>query len=85
MNTGKIIGTGVFVAALMGSALALSACGDGYSRTSVGISATTHEHGYVPARGDEDRDGVPNRLDRDRDGDGVPNRYDDHPNNPYRP
>ena len=67
----------------MGSALALSACGDGYSRTSVGISATSHEH-YVPARGDEDRDGIPNRFDRDKDGDGVPNRFDDRPNNPYR-
>lgn len=29
-------------------------------------------------RGDMDRDGVPNRYDRDRDGDGVPNRYDRH-------
>ena len=36
------------------------------------------------ARGDRDRDGVPNRYDRDRDGDGVPNRYDRNPNNPYR-
>lgn len=31
-----------------------------------------------------DRDGVPNRYDRDRDNDGVPNRYDRAPNNPYR-
>ena len=37
------------------------------------------------ARGDRDRDGVPNRFDRDRDGDGIPNRRDDHPNNPRRP
>jgi uncharacterized protein YraI len=46
---------------------------------------------------DQDRDGVPNRLDRDRDGDGirnnrdrdrdgdgVRNNRDDSPNNPYR-
>ena len=33
---------------------------------------------------DEDRDGVPNRYDRDRDGDGVPNRLDVRPDNPYR-
>ena len=33
---------------------------------------------------DSDRDGIPNRFDRDRDNDGVPNRYDDRPNNPYR-
>ncbi|MEP6657656.1 MAG: hypothetical protein ABJC33_10505 [Betaproteobacteria bacterium] len=36
------------------------------------------------ARGDRDRDGVPNRVDRDRDGDGVPNRADRAPNNPRR-
>lgn len=36
------------------------------------------------ARGDLDRDGIPNRHDRDRDGDGVPNRFDRRPNNPYR-
>jgi len=35
-------------------------------------------------RGDQDRDGVPNRYDRDRDGDGVSNRRDDAPNNPRR-
>lgn len=34
--------------------------------------------------GDQDRDGVPNRYDRDRDGDGVPNYYDRRPHNPYR-
>jgi hypothetical protein len=33
---------------------------------------------------DADRDGVPNRYDRDRDGDGVPNRYDRRPDDPYR-
>lgn len=48
-------------------------------------------HGWDDARrsqrqgwGDSDRDGVPNRYDRDRDGDGVPNRYDRRPGNPYR-
>ena len=35
-------------------------------------------------RGDRDRDGVPNRVDRDRDGDGVPNRQDSRPNDPRR-
>jgi hypothetical protein len=35
-------------------------------------------------RGDRDRDGVPNRVDRDRDGDGVPNRVDSRPDNPNR-
>jgi hypothetical protein len=35
-------------------------------------------------RGDSDRDGVPNRVDRDRDGDGVPNRVDRAPDNPRR-
>lgn len=33
---------------------------------------------------DPDRDGIPNRVDRDRDNDGVPNYRDDRPNNPYR-
>ena len=36
------------------------------------------------ARGDRDRDGVPNRMDRDRDNDGVRNRDDRAPNNPRR-
>ncbi|CAN5135397.1 hypothetical protein BH11PSE11_BH11PSE11_05080 [soil metagenome] len=35
-------------------------------------------------RGDRDRDGIPNRVDRDRDGDGVPNRLDRRPDNPNR-
>jgi hypothetical protein len=35
-------------------------------------------------RGDIDRDGIPNRYDRDRDGDRVSNRRDDAPNNPWR-
>jgi len=34
--------------------------------------------------GDRDRDGIPNRLDRDKDNDGVPNRVDSNPNNPRR-
>ena len=40
--------------------------------------------------GDRDRDGIPNRYDRDngnrhdRDGDGVPNRDDRRPDNPRR-
>jgi hypothetical protein len=33
---------------------------------------------------DRDRDGVPNRYDRDIDGDGVPNRFDRAPYDPYR-
>jgi hypothetical protein len=33
---------------------------------------------------DQDRDGVPNRVDRDRDGDGTPNRVDRRPDNPRR-
>jgi hypothetical protein len=39
---------------------------------------------YRAMRHDEDRDGIPDRFDRDRDGDGVPNRYDARPNNPFR-
>jgi hypothetical protein len=35
-------------------------------------------------RGDRDRDGIPNRMDRDRDGDGVPNRQDRRPDDPRR-
>jgi len=31
---------------------------------------------------DQDRDGIPDRLDRDRDGDGVSNRYDRRPGSP---
>ncbi len=36
------------------------------------------------ARGDRDRDGIPNRADRDRDGDGVANRQDRRPDDPRR-
>ena len=45
-----------------------------------------HGHGnhYRGRRHDMDRDGIPNRWDRDRDGDGVPNRFDHRPRNPYR-
>ena len=39
-----------------------------------------------PPRGqynrDQDRDGIPDRVDRDRDGDGVGNRYDRRPGDP---
>ena len=35
-------------------------------------------------RGDRDRDGVSNRVDRDRDRDGVPNRQDRRPDDPRR-
>ena len=35
-------------------------------------------------RFDADRDGIPDRRDRDRDGDGVPNRHDARPDNPWR-
>ena len=54
-------------------------------------------HGGGWQRGDADRDGVPNRYDRDRDndgrpnsrdrdrdGDGIRNRNDARPDNPYR-
>lgn len=39
-------------------------------------------HWERQARWDQDRDGIPNRRDRDIDGDGVPNRYDRAPANP---
>ncbi len=41
-----------------------------------------HRSGHAPRTYDQDRDGVPNRYDRDRDGDGVPNRYDSRPSDP---
>jgi len=43
-----------------------------------------YAHQYRGMRHDQDRDGIPDRFDRDRDGDGVSNRRDDRPNNPYR-
>ena len=36
------------------------------------------------AHRDADRDGMPNRMDKDRDGDGIRNRDDARPNNPSR-
>jgi hypothetical protein len=38
---------------------------------------------YRDYRRDQDRDGIPDRVDRDRDGDGVPNYRDRSPNNPW--
>ena len=35
------------------------------------------------SRFDQDRDGIPNRMDRDIDGDGVPNWRDAAPRHPY--
>ena len=78
----KIIRKGVIAAVLVGAGFELSACGDGYSRTSVGVSSGSSYDFATPQ--DRDADGIPNRVDNDRDGDGVPNRYDWAPNNPYR-
>lgn len=54
----------------------------GYWRTGTHYSnANAYQPGYynqAPRRGpsgDYDRDGVPNRYDRDANGDGVPDRY----------
>lgn len=41
-------------------------------------------HYFRPMRHDQDRDGIPDRMDRDRDGDGTPNYRDARPNNPSR-
>jgi hypothetical protein len=41
-------------------------------------------HRRMQGRHDQDRDGIPNRFDRDRDGDGIRNRHDSRPHNPYR-
>ena len=42
-------------------------------------SYSTSSYAYTPPRygayGDYDRDGVPNRYDRDANGDGIPDRY----------
>lgn len=46
--------------------------------------ANYQRHYYRPMRHDHDRDGIPDRVDRDRDGDGVPNYRDSRPNNPNR-
>lgn len=52
------------------------------------LSTTLSACVVAPARPagayDQDRDGVPNRYDRDKDNDGVRNRNDDRPGNPYR-
>ena len=82
MKTMKI---GAAALLMVGSALALAGCADGYrddgySRVSVGVSSSGGHRGDR----DRDNDGVPNRYDRDRDGDGVPNSVDARPNNPYR-
>lgn len=39
--------------------------------------------GHGGRRFDQDRDGIPNRRDRDIDGDGVPNWRDQAPRHPY--
>lgn len=39
---------------------------------------------WVHRRADRDRDGIPDRYDRDLDNDGVPNWHDRAPNNRYR-
>ena len=83
-NRMKIIKAGLLGVALMGTAVALSACGNGYSRASYGASYSTYDRDYGPPRRDRDDDGIPNRYDFDRDGDGVSNRFDWAPNNPYR-
>ncbi|MGH8856648.1 MAG: thrombospondin type 3 repeat-containing protein [Polaromonas sp.] len=53
----------------------------GYNRVYPG-AFPHHPPGPHPRARDQDRDGIPNRLDRDRDGDGVPNRWDRQPNDP---
>ncbi len=64
--------------------LALSACAPRY------YDDRYDRHGYYEPRdhygayADRDRDGVPNRYDRDRDNDGVPNYADRRPSDPYR-
>ena len=42
-----------------------------------------HARWHGGRRHDQDRDGVPNRYDRDIDGDGVPNWRDGAPRHPY--
>ena len=46
--------------------------------------APRDDRAYRGARGDRDRDGIPNRVDRDRDGDGVRNSQDRRPDDPRR-
>ena len=82
----------------LGAVAGLSGCvayadpyygGYGYGQPAVsGYISSGPVYGPAPGggrgRGHRDRDGVPNRYDRDRDGDGVPNRVDNAPNNPRR-
>lgn len=82
-NRMKILKAGLVGIALLGTTAALSACGDGYTSTSYGMSFSTYDRDYGSRR-DWDADGIPNRYDFDRDGDGVSNRFDWSPNNPYR-
>jgi|SRR5688572_20165355 len=57
-----------------------------YNQYHYGYARGDRDRDGIPNRYDRDRDndGIPNRYDRDRDNDGVPNRYDDAPNNPNR-
>jgi hypothetical protein len=57
-----------------------------YGNPYYGTPSATYIYGntYRSAPRDQDRDGVPNRVDRDRDGDGVPNRRDSYPYDPRR-
>jgi hypothetical protein len=48
------------------------------------VYAPRYRERHHGRRGDRDRDGVPDRVDRDRDGDGVPNRQDRRPDNARR-
>ena len=58
---------------------------DGYRYVWVEGHYVPNGGGYAYARPyDRDRDGIPNRYDRDIDGDGVPNRFDRFPYDPYR-
>ncbi len=84
MNKNKTIKTGAIVLAMIVAVMALGACSDGYTRTSVGFGMSAYDPGYYGSRRDWDGDGIPNRYDMDRDGDGVSNRFDRSPSNPYR-
>ena len=46
--------------------------GQYYSNSNAGYASTAARRG---PNGDYDRDGIPNRYDRDANGDGVPDRY----------
>jgi hypothetical protein len=83
-NVKRLLAVGVIAATT-------AACvGDtGYYGSSYGYPGTSYNSGYyapsnsayysrVPRRGpngDYDRDGIPNKYDRDANGDGVPDRY----------